>query len=222
VSIFYPEDFNKDSITKILRLNHNKEILNIITENNIKDIRVVINDVSSNAKIRGRYLKIINITETFTFEKENNQLYVEDLKSYLHENLIHYIENDTSFTINKDTNLIAIYGKGSWEYFDFNISIFYNAYGLQDSKKLVNLCYEDIFVPAAEKWEVQSIADFKEIYSENKDLPQYKNLDFDAYCDCLIRHEEKLDPEKTLETNYYESETHLNNIYRCRILTTHE
>ena len=218
VDAFYPDTFNKDSIRNAFI--QNKETLNIITKSNPKEISIVINTISSNAKIRNRYFKIINVTETFTVYKEGNLLYTGELKRYLRDNLIDFTENDTSFKVNKDTNLIAIYDTDSWHYFDFNIPQFFNAYGLYDSRKLVRLYYDQIFEVASEKWDAQSIKDFKDTYSEHKDLPQYKNLDFNGYCDCMIQHQEKLDFSKDIPDSYFESEAYMNNLYNCRILTT--
>jgi len=219
IAVFYPETFNKDSLRNVL--SKNEEVLDIITKNSPKEINITINKVSSSAKIRNRYFKVVNITETFTVYKEGNLLHTGELKRYLYDNLIDFTENDTSFKVNKDTNLIAIYDNDSWEYFDFNIPLFFNAYGFYDTRKLVRRYYDEIFVVASEKWDAQSIKDFKDMYNENKDLPQYENLDFNGYCDCMIQHQEKLDYSKDIPDYYFESETYLNYIYSCRILTAY-
>ncbi|WP_114902371.1 hypothetical protein [Kordia sp. SMS9] len=219
VDIFYPDSFNKDSLKNILK--ENKDLLDVIQAGSEKST-VKINNVSSAITIQNRLFRIVNATETSKLNLKHYMLSVKELKQSLDNNLINYVENDHILTITKDSDFIAIYHGNSWEYFNFNVSMMYHAYGLVDTKKLVKLYYDEVFIPAEEKWDAESIRDFKEIYGENKDLPQYKNLDFDAYCDCLIRHEEKLEPEKILETNYYESDTRLNVIYQCRILTTRE
>ncbi len=219
VAIFYPASFNTDSIQNILK--GNKDILTTINSLT-KPSHVKINNVSSPITIQDRLFRVINATETLTLNLRHYMLSEEELKSYLDSNLINYEENDRNLTITKDSDFIAIYHKNAWEYFNFNVSMMYHAYGLTDTKKLIKLYYDEVFIPAEDTWDAESVANFKEIYNENKELPQYQNLDFDAYCDCLIRHEEKLDPEKVLKTNYYESDTRLNIIYQCRILTTQE
>ncbi|WP_298508477.1 hypothetical protein [uncultured Kordia sp.] len=86
----------------------------------------------------------------------------------------------------------------------------------------MQLYYDEVFVPAEEKWDSESIQMFKDEYEAIKNSPQYKDLDFDAYCDCLLLHQEKLDFDKEIPNAYFESETYLNKMYSCRILTVRE
>jgi len=219
VDIFYPDSYNKDSIKNILK--ENKFLIDLL-KGNFPRPSLKINNVSSTITLQNRLFKLINTSEIYKLNMKQYMLSESDLKKDLDNNLIDYVENGKYLTITKDSDFIAIYHKNSWEYFDFNVSMMYHAYGLKDTKKLVQLYYDEIFVPAEEKWDAESVQNFKETYQEIKDGPQYKDLDFNAYCDCLIQHEEKLDYKKISETNYYESETRLNIIYSCRILTSRE
>ena len=220
IDIFYPNQNKRDSIKNILK--GHEQALHELKQSNQKP-KIDINSTSSTIEFQDRLFKIINVTEQFSILKKdllNTPSPV--LKDYLESNLYEYSEDANKFDAKGEVNVLAIHYKGSWEYFDFNTSLIYDAYGLKDAKKLVQLYYDEVFEPAKEKWDEEHIQDFKKIYFRNKDLPQYQNLDFDAYCDCLIRHEEKLDYDKILETNYYESDTRLNVIYQCRILTSRE
>lgn len=219
VDIFYPDSYNKDSIKNILK--ENSHIVNGIKKyTNKSDVKI--NTFSSTITIQNRLFRIVNVTETLTIPKKEIDIPMKDLKAYLQNNLYKYTEDATKLTATGDTDFIAIYHENAWEYFDFNVSIMYHAYGLKDTKKLVQLYYDEVFIPAEEKWEAESIRDFKEMYNESKGLPQYKDLDFDAYCDCMLQYYEKLDYDKDIPDGYFESETFLNNIYSCRILTKRE
>lgn len=217
VDIFYPTSYDTDSIKKILA--KNKNLLNVISKMK-KYSDAKINRVSSSVTIQGKSFKIVNAVETFKLKI--NMLNKEEIKRTLNNNLVDYVEEGENLTITDDSDFIAIYHNNKWEYFDFNIPIMYDAYGLKDTKKLVQLYYDEVFEPAKEKWDVESIQDFKNMYNKNKNLPQYKNLDFEAYCDCILLHHEKLDHTKDIPEGFFESVTHLNYIYSCRILTSHE
>lgn len=219
VDIFYPDSYNKDSIKNILKENKHiiDEVKKYAEQSNTK-----INMVSSSITIKDRLFRIVNATETFTIFKKDINISIEAFKKYLESNLYEYKEDAMKFTMTGDINLIAIHHKNSWEYFNFNLPVFYDGYGMKDSKKLVQLYYDEVFIPAEEKWDAENTRDFKEMYNENKGHPQYKDLDYDAYCDCILQHHEKLDYDKDIPDGYFDSETYLNYIYSCRILTTRE
>lgn len=217
---FYPESYDTDSIKSALK--DWKPVLNDLTKLMQQPSDVTINKVSSSINLQKRPFKIVNVTQTFSILKKDIDISLTAIEDYAKSNLYEYIVTDDTITIIGDFNFIAIYHKNNWEYFNFTIPIIVDAYGLQDSKKLVRLYYDEIFEPATEQWDAESIKDFKDIYSENKDLPQYKNLDFDAYCDCMLQHHEKLDYSMDIPDNYFESETYLNYIYGCRVLSTRE
>lgn len=93
VDIFYPKEFNKDNTKGII--NQHKDIVDQLTKNTPEKIQVSIANESSKIKIRNRYFKLVNVTETTTLDKKEYQSNSENLKSYLADNLIDYIESDT-------------------------------------------------------------------------------------------------------------------------------
>ena len=219
VDIFYPDSYNTDSIKNILK--ENKYMLDMLRIGSQKtDVRI--NNVSSTITIQDRLFRIVNATEKAKLNMKQYMLNENDLKKHLDNYLIDYVEEEENLLITKDSDFIAIYHENAWEYFDFNVSMMYHAYGLKDTKKLVQLYYDEVFIPAEEKWDAESIKNFKEMYNENKDLPQYKDLDYDAYCDCLLQHYERLGYDKDIPDAYFESETYLNKMFSCRILTSRE
>lgn len=220
VDVFYPASYNTDSI-KALILEENKGLLHAINKMG-KHSDVQINTVSSAISIQERLFRIVNANSTYKLNLNQYMLSEEELKKSLDNNHIDYVEKDKTLTIKANADYVTIFHDNRWEYFDFNVSILYDAYGLKDTKRLVQLYYNEVFEPAKEKWDAESIADFKNIYNENKDLPQYQKLNYDAYCDCLILHYEKFDDDKTYTEDFFMSETYQNKMYSCRILTTQE
>ena len=223
IELFYPDQNKSDSLIKIYR--ENKLLVDGLTDE-LKTLSnqgiITINNVTSTITIQNRLFRLVNITQSFRIPKQKIEIAYEDFENYLKSNLYSYTEDSTTYSITGKTNIIAIHHNNSWEYFDFNASFLYDAYGMKDAQKLVQLYDKELFEPAAEKWDEESVQIYKEQYQEIKHQPQYKDLDFDAYCNCLIKHIEKVDDDTLLETDYYESETYLNLIYMCRILTTRE
>jgi hypothetical protein len=223
IAILYPKNYNTDSLKNSIQklIKNNQDIVETLKKDT-KNATININKVSNPITIQDRLFRIVNTTESFTILKKDIKIAYDDFENYFESNLYTCKEYPDKYTVTGSTDFIAIDHNHAWEYFNFNIAILLDAYGMTDTKKLVQLYYDEIFEPNNEKWDAQRIKDFKEVYSKNKNLPQHKNRDFDAYCDCLIQHEEKLDPEKVLAINYYKSKTYHNSMLMCRIISSRE
>lgn len=220
VEVFYPDTKKRDSLKKIFG---DKDLFLEELKKVFQRTSITVNSVSSTISLQDRLFKIINVTEKYSVPKEELlEIPYSAYRDYLLSNLYEYKEDANQFDIKGDSDIVAIYYNDKWNYFNFNVAMLYDAYGLQDTKKIVQLYYDDIFEPAKETWEAESIEIFKNEYQAIKDEPQYKNLDFDAYCDCLISHQQKINDTILVETSFFESETYLNQLYSCRILTSRE
>ncbi|MEM6720229.1 MAG: hypothetical protein AAF611_12965 [Bacteroidota bacterium] len=220
INIFYPNARKRDSVKKIVK--QQQQILHEI-QRLFKNRSIDINSVSATVELQERLFKVINVTQQFSILKEEfPEIPYSVIKDYLKSNLFEYTESPSKFDVKGDTDILAIHYKDSWEYFNFSASLLYDAYGLTDAKKIIQLYYDEIFEPTKEKWDAETIQIFKEEYQKIKDQPQYQKLDFDAYCDCMISFQEKIDAEVLYESNYYDNDTYLNHLSICRILTARE
>ncbi|WP_298508480.1 hypothetical protein [uncultured Kordia sp.] len=133
IETFLPKKEQRESIQKFVE--ENEPFINELKKYT-KPTSVEVNFVSSSITLQDRIFKIINATEVFSLSKKDITNPLDSFENYLGNNLIEYKEDSSKYTATRDLNLIAIFHKGSWEYFDYNVSLFYHAYGLKDTKKI--------------------------------------------------------------------------------------
>ena len=54
-------------------------------------------------------------------------------------------------------------------------------------QEIIQLYFDEIFVPANVPWTKKDINDFYEVYNEYKYDDTYNGLDFDKFCKCKIK-----------------------------------
>ncbi|MCK0108469.1 hypothetical protein MWU58_04135 [Flavobacteriaceae bacterium S0825] len=225
---FYPKKYWKkrskdsmlnamDSLTKILNnpLNSNPDYFS--------NHNVVINKNSDVIKADNNYFVLISANETFDIKKGFDIIFINEIKNYLNNNLITTIEGENKILVNVNSDIIGVYNKkyDSWDYFNLNARMLLDAYEIKTTKKILEIYFRDVFIPPKTPFNDKDFQEFRNLYSEIEDYEQYQNLDFDDYCKCIYIYQDKLlEIDDDIPDEYYESKTYLDNIYKCRILTT--
>ncbi len=226
VEMFFPKEYWKtnskheliksiDSIQELLRgpLHSEKKR---ITKHNIS-----INKFSNLIKIRNTYFVLISINEAFDVIKTAHLEGADDIEKYIKRNLILYVDDPFKIIANTNSDILGQYDNVAkkWIYYNFNEGLFLKAYGMKDTKKIIDLYFAEIFEYSDEEWTKQEIKEIKDLYRESWDLEQYKYLNFDDYCNCKIEYQKKWTDD--VPDEYFEqSEALLESIYRCRIYST--
>jgi hypothetical protein len=228
---FFPKDYwinkNKDSL-----LNHATNLINALNPNStfneyFYDYKTHINKHSKIISTEKGDFIIVNVQESYNVKKSQFTNLTHNIITHLNNNLMSYTDYDDKISVNHSSDILGKYNfqKKKWYYYNFNSRLLLHIYGIEISKEIVNAYYKEIYSKPKIPFDQNDFNDFKEIYSDLKGEMNYQNLDFDAYCKCIYSHLEKLDDLEDIEgieipDDYYRSQTHIENIFKCRILTT--
>lgn len=182
-----------------------------------------ITKISSTRKIKKNYFKIIQLNSILTLKKNKENIYLHNYKSYLNNNLIEYKEHDFKLTepitVYLEKYILAFWKPSykKWNYMYYNDSANQFLFGSKTAKEIIQLYFDEIFVPAKVPWSKKDLNDFYEIYNEYKYDDTYEGLDFDKFCKCKIKFEEKIEKVEEIPSQYYESESYFEIIQKCMI-----
>ncbi|WP_299523244.1 hypothetical protein [Winogradskyella sp.] len=186
---------------------------------------VTINKISSTRKIQDIYFKIIQYSNSLKIQKNEQNLYLQDFKDYLKQNLIVYSDDKTnlkgilSIKLNKD--ILAFFEKDSnyWKYLSYNDLGNEAIFGLKTSQDIIDLYFDDIFISAKRRWNKESISIFREIYEQERKNYENNGIDFDKFVRCRIKYQEKAEEkfDNEIPDNYYQSSYFLEHSLKCRI-----
>lgn len=212
---FFPEEYwinkNKDSILSIFENIHfeNPEYFSDYTTSFIKHSKVI--------NTKKAHFILVNINESFHVSKSQFNNIHKEISTFFDNENINYTNSSDKLIVNNPKTILGLYYEelNKWTYYNFNAKMLLDAYGLKTSKKIINAYFDEAFSPSEKSWSKEEVNDFKETYSEIKNQKQYQNLDFDEYCNCLIKFQEKIPID--ISSNYFESTNFKNNISICRI-----
>ena len=175
------------------------------------------------SKIKKNYFKIIQLNNTLTLKKNKENIYLHVYKSYLNNNLIQYKEHDFKLTepitVYLENYILAFWEPSykKWNYIYYNDQVNQFLFDSKTAKEIIQLYFDEIFVPAKVPWSKKDLNDFYKIYNEYKYDDTYDGLDFDKFCKCKIKFEEKIEKVEEIPSQYYESESYYEIIQKCMI-----
>lgn len=180
--------------------------------------------ISSTIKTEKNYFKIIHLENTLTLKKTEENKNLLNYKSYLNNNLIEYLELDfesnSPITVYFENYLLAFWKPNykKWNYINYNDRANPLLFGSETAKEIIQLYFDEIFVPSKKPWNKEDIDLFYEIYNEVRNDDTYEGLDFDKFCKCKIKFHEKLDElNNEIPDEYYESQSYSEIIQKCMI-----
>ena len=92
-------------------------------------------------------------------------------------------------------------------------------FGIKTTQKIIELYFDDIFVPAQKKWDSESIALFNEVYEEERNSYIDEGIDFEKFLKCRRKYQEKTEEDfnDNIPNEYYESSYFIDHSIKCRI-----
>ena len=183
-----------------------------------------ISKISSTKKISNAFFKIIRLNNNLVLKKNRENIYLYDFKSFLDWNLIKYFEYKdklkSSISIHDENYLLAFRKSNSkkWNYINYSDSANHYLFGLNTAKEIIQLYFDEIFISAKQPWSKEDSDLFYEVYNEGRYNDTYNGLNFDKFCKCKIKFEEKIEEQfDEIPDEYYESLTYIDIIKKCKI-----
>ena len=152
-------------------------------------------------------------------------IYLYDYKQFLNQNLINYSDDVTKLVsplqTKLDGNILAFWDKEveKWKYIIYSDLGNEGLFGLRTSQGIIDLYFDDIFVPAKTKWDKESLAIFTEVYEEERKTYIDDGINFNKLLKCRRKYLEKAEEDFNgdIPNEYYESIYFLENSIKCRI-----
>ncbi|MEO1033421.1 MAG: hypothetical protein AAFX55_18680 [Bacteroidota bacterium] len=193
-----------------------------------KDIisnKIIINKVSSTRKIGDIYFKIIQYSNLLKIQKNKQNLYLNDYKEFLKQNLISYSDDSTNLIGNLNTKIdnkiLAFFEKNSnkWKYLYYSDLGNEGMFGLKAAQNIIDLYFDDIFTPSKKRWDKESISIYKEIYEEDRKEYENNGIDFDKFVKCRIKYQKKAEEDfnENIPDQYYQTNYFFEHSIKCRI-----
>lgn len=183
---------------------------------------IQIQRISSTRKINNKYFKIIEYSNSLKIKKHKNNFYLHDYKTHLDSELIKYSEDDSKILSTKiQRYILAYWAKESekWKFLPYSDLYNEKLFGLKTTQNIIDLYFDDIFVPSQKKWDEESIAIFTEIYEEERNTYVEDGIDFEKFLKCRRKYQEKAEEDfnDNIPYEYYESDYFLEHSIKCRI-----
>lgn len=217
----------KDSVPRDKLYKHLDSVRNIINSIFFKKEDIISKDIkiekiSSSKKINDGFFKIIEYTESLKIQGNANNFYLKDYKTFLDREFTKYSEDKSQVLTIKSRGYILTYWteeSKKWKYMPYNDLYNERLFGIKTTQKIIELYFDDIFVPAQKKWDRESIAIFYEVYEEERNSYVEEGIDFKKFLKCRRKYQEKADEDfnDNIPDEYFESGYFIDHSIKCRL-----